>query len=77
MNGYTKINEMEAKRRAIKSIHQVVNEPFNTNALFLLSGDQPYRRKEMAIPEKKEKIFDVKKADVDLLHEKRKSHESA
>lgn len=33
---------------------------FNTNSLFTLSGNQPYQKKEMSIPEKKERVFDVK-----------------
>jgi len=42
---------------------------FNTNALFSLSGNQPYQPHKMAIPEKKESLnLDVKKLDVDKLY---------
>lgn len=44
---------------------------FATNNFFTLSGAQPYQKKEFAIPEKKVRIFDVKKADVDEIYERR------
>jgi len=52
---------MEAKRRAIKSIHQAVNELFNATSLFSLSGNQPIIINKFILPPPKQPaLFDNK-----------------